>query len=85
MEEIAVEVSSPPTKFELAEGWMLKEAEVREVLLRIEPGAGEKWAEVERRREGTLLTRWTKFSLGSSKLRRSIFPLGENCVTCCGG
>lgn len=38
MEEIAVEVSSPPTEFELAEGWMLKEAEVREVLSRIERG-----------------------------------------------
>ena len=38
MEEIAVELSSPPTEIELAEGWMLKEAEVREVLSRIERG-----------------------------------------------
>jgi transposase len=38
MEEIAVEVSLPPTELRLAEGLMLKEAEVREVLSRIERG-----------------------------------------------
>jgi transposase len=38
MEEIAVGVSSPPTEIGSAEGLMLKEAEVRAVLSRIEPG-----------------------------------------------
>jgi len=38
MEEILVKVSLPPRELELAEGLMLKEAEVREVLWRLERG-----------------------------------------------
>jgi hypothetical protein len=49
MKDIAVEVSSPPTESGSAEGWMLKEAEVREALSRLERSlpsmAREAWVE----------------------------------------
>lgn len=73
MEEIAVEVSSPPTEIELAEGWMLKEAEVREVLSRIERGEKVKAIARELGVDRKTIKRWRRIGGWYAQKRKRSF------------